>query len=219
MGYFCASHPIIVLTLGLALCIVFSCGFFFFSVLTDPVQLWSPENSVTRQNKDYYDSHFRPFYRTTQLIIRATNQTPWYYTLPFYHDDPTQYSSIFQKEFLSEVLTLQNKISSLTGVCETCSNGTNVTVTLKDICFAPLLPDNDNCTIQSILNYWQNNQNTLDYIAYDEFNMSSADWITHFSNCVSAPTTVNDTAYMSCLGEFGGTVMVSKFTFNYFFWN
>ena len=37
--------------------------------------------------------------------------------------------------------------------------------------------------------------------------MLQFDWISHFTNCISAPTSVNDTLYLSCLGDFGGTVM------------
>lgn len=34
-------------------------------------------------------------------------------------------------------------------------------VQLKDICNKPLAPDNNNCNIQSILNFWQNNETTF----------------------------------------------------------
>ncbi len=129
-------------------CGALSGGFYFFDVITDPVELWSPANSDTRLNKNYYDSHFRPFYRTTQIIIRATNDTPWNHTVdPFFQPNgPIQYSSIFQMDFLQQVLELQNEITALVGVvdCEKtltnkCVNNTRyANVTLKDICFAPL---------------------------------------------------------------------------------
>ena len=147
IGFFCANHPVWVLTLGIVFCVTLSGGFYFFDVITDPVELWSPANSDTRLNKNYYDSHFRPFYRTTQLIIRATNQTPWNHQLdPFYQSKPVQYSSIFQFDFLNQVLQLQNDISSLVGQLDCsvtptnkCVNNTRyANITLKDICFAPL---------------------------------------------------------------------------------
>jgi Niemann-Pick C1 protein len=147
IGYFCASRPILVLIIGALFCVALSGGFYFFDVITDPVELWSPADSNTRLNKNYYDTHFRPFYRTTQMIIRATNQTPWQHQLdPFYQNDPIQYSSIFEREFLEQVLKLQNDISALVGVldCDAtftdkCDNSTRfVNITLKDICFAPL---------------------------------------------------------------------------------
>ena len=138
-----------VLVAGLLFCGVLSGGFYFFDVITDPVELWSPADSDTRLNKNYYDEHFRPFYRTTQMIIRNTNTTPWNHSVNEYFqpDGPVQYSSIFHIEFLAQVLALQNEISSLIGVvdCQAtpasdkCVNNTRYAdVTLKDICFAPL---------------------------------------------------------------------------------
>ena len=32
----------------------------------------------------------------------------------------------------------------------------------QDICFKPLEPDNNNCTITSVMGYWQNDPNQLD---------------------------------------------------------
>ena len=189
------------------MCAAMSGGFYFFSVITDPVELWSPELSQTRQNKNYYDTHFRPFYRTTQFIIRPTNNTPWIHET--FNDPGTQFASTFQLDFLLQVLDLQNTISSLKGEMNTMVNGTNTTriVSLKDICFAPLLPDNDNCTVQSVLNYWQNDPNNLFKVVTDDFGQILYDYITHLQNCVAGPTTVNDTVGLGCMGDFGGTVM------------
>ena len=35
-------------------------------------------------------------------------------------------------------------------------NGTVTNITLSDICYKPLAPQNKNCTITSVLNYFQN---------------------------------------------------------------
>ncbi len=43
----------------------------------------------------------------------------------------------------------------------TLDNGTEVNVTLNDICFKPLSPDNENCTVMSVLNYFQNDYTNL----------------------------------------------------------
>jgi len=109
-------------------------GLYFFDVLTDPVELWSPMDSTTRINKNYYDSHFRPFYRTTQLIIRPTKKEPWTHSIFGIND--VQYSSTFEIDFLLQALELQNKVSLLTGQLEISSNLTEK-VSLSDICFKP----------------------------------------------------------------------------------
>jgi Niemann-Pick C1 protein len=208
IGYFCATYPFTVIGLSLLTCGLMMFGFYYFSVITDPVELWSPVDSETRLNKNYYDTHFRPFYRTTQLIIRPTNTTPWMHQLP-YDTDPRQYSSALDLQFLHQVLDLQNKISSLTGTVYCNSNRTICNdkskpnfdvpfkVVLKDACFAPLIPDNNNCTIQSVLNYWQNDPANLDLTSIDDFGVVTGDFITHFTNCISAPTTTNDTLSLS----------------------
>lgn len=83
---------------------------------TDPVELWSPAESTTRLNKNYYDIHFQPFYRTTQIIIRATNSTPIIHKNFGFPD--VQYTSIFNKDFLKQVLDLQNSLSALKGTMD-----------------------------------------------------------------------------------------------------
>ena len=37
----------------------------------------------------------------------------------------------------------------------------NIRLILQDICFKPLEPANNNCTITSVVNYWQNDPNEM----------------------------------------------------------
>ena len=186
MGYFCAKHPLIVIVAGILFCSVLIGGFYFFAVVTDPVELWSPIESKIRKNKIYYDTHFRPFYRTTQIIIRATNTTP------IFSGNVTrqEYSSTFNKDFLMQVFYLQSNLTLLK------ANYNNTNVTLNDICFKPLQPDYDNCTVISIFGYWQNN--------FDTF--AKSDYLKHFDNCVASPTTPSDIQGLSCFSDFGGFI-------------
>jgi Niemann-Pick C1 protein len=59
LGLFCAQHPFIVLFMGTLLITGLSCGLIKFQVTTDPVQLWSSKSSIARQQKDYFDKHFK----------------------------------------------------------------------------------------------------------------------------------------------------------------
>ena len=43
----------------------------------------------------------------------------------------------------------------------TDDNGTETYITLSDICYKPLAPQNKNCTIMSVLNYFQNSLDRL----------------------------------------------------------
>lgn len=76
-----------------------------------------------------------------------------------------------------QVLDLQTAIESIT------ASYNNETVTLQDICLAPLSPYNKNCTILSVLNYFQNSHSLLDHKVGDAFYVY-ADYHTHFLYCV-----------------------------------
>ncbi len=75
------------------------------------------------------------------------------------------------------MLDLQTEITNLTAEYK------GETVTLKDICVSPLAPYNDNCTILSVLNYFQNSHEVLDHKFADDFYVYF-DYHTHFLYCV-----------------------------------
>ena len=84
-----------------------------------------------------YDTICRPFYRTEQLIITATNSSKWLRADPQARHPPVLYGPVFRKSILHEVLALQQRIEALTARVD----GRNVT--LADVCFAPLLGKNE----------------------------------------------------------------------------
>ncbi|MEQ2190628.1 hypothetical protein XENOCAPTIV_002753, partial [Xenoophorus captivus] len=147
-----------------ALVVAWCCsgGLIYMRITTDPVELWSSPESQARQEKNYFDERFGPFFRTTQLII----------TTPI--NDTSIYSPYFGG---SDVLDLQLEIENLVAEYD----GQNIT--LQDICLAPLAPYNNNCTILSILNYFQNSHAVLDHSKGDDF-FVYADYHSHFLYCV-----------------------------------
>ena len=72
-GQFVANYWYLVIPVALMVVVACCVGLKFFKVTTDPVKLWSSPNSRARKEKDYYDNHFGPFYRTSQIIITAPN--------------------------------------------------------------------------------------------------------------------------------------------------
>lgn len=58
LGLFCASRPYSVIFCGLAISAAFSCGCIYFTVVTDPVELWAAPDSRARVELDYYNEHF-----------------------------------------------------------------------------------------------------------------------------------------------------------------
>ena len=55
---------------------------------------------------------------------------------------------------------MQTEIANITATYKG-SHGKDTVVTLSDICLQPLAPDNTNCTIYSVLNYFQNDRALL----------------------------------------------------------
>ncbi|GFV70670.1 NPC intracellular cholesterol transporter 1 [Trichonephila clavipes] len=183
-GVFCASHPVLVILCALAFFIIASSGLVFFTVRTNPVDLWSAPNSQARQEKDYFDKHFGPFYRTEQVIIRRKSGNPVI-------GNNLTFSPVFEREFLHLILDLQKEITSLTAVRK------NRTIVFEDICFAPV--NKRKCMVQSAVNWFQNDPKHLDYYKDTE------KYLEYLNNCTSNPFYVQSTG-LSCLGDYGGPV-------------
>ena len=196
-GTCCARHSIIVIVLGIIVAGGLSAGITMFKVTTNPVELWSAKNSRARMEKDYFDSHFGPFYRTEQLIItRPHNQTIVSHHLPGSSEGHQNYTSLFDREFLHMLLDLQLQIEGLTATYN------NEKVTLEDICFKPLAPDNNKCTTESVLEYWQKSHTNIDKVVMGPSGFTVYDdYLDHFQFCMSDPTSTQDTLglNMSCL--------------------
>lgn len=62
-GVLCASKPWLVLFLGGCFVVGLGHGIKYLHVTTDPVELWASPNSRSRIERNFYDSHFEPFYR------------------------------------------------------------------------------------------------------------------------------------------------------------
>ncbi|KAL6468249.1 hypothetical protein MHYP_G00239260 [Metynnis hypsauchen] len=198
-GSFCVRQPVLVIMLSMVLVAACATGLMHMRVTTNPVDLWSAHGSEARQEKDYFDQHFGPFFRTEQLIIT----TPWtdWFTFESMSGPDIPFAPILNISLLRQVLDLQTDIENL----EADYKGQKVT--LKDICLSPLAPYNDNCTILSVLNYFQNSYEVLDHIFADEF-FTYSDYHTHFMYCVSSPVALDDMSHFHdpCMGTFGGPV-------------
>lgn len=107
----CARRPYLVLLCGGLAAAVLSSGIAMIVVTTDPVELWASPTSRSRIEKEYYDSHFEPFYRTEQIIIHATGLPDVHYNTSA--GIPVTFGPVFNRAFLLEVKHLQDKIRNL----------------------------------------------------------------------------------------------------------
>ncbi|XP_068202100.1 NPC intracellular cholesterol transporter 1-like [Palaemon carinicauda] len=191
-----ARYPVTFMLLSVLPIIGLSVGIMKLEVTTDPVDLWASPTSRTRLEKDYFDTHFSPFFRTTQLIIVPIGYEDFEVVIK---DELTQFEQSYtfgaslNDTFLLDVMTLQNQILDL--VAE--YNGENVT--LKDVCMKPLYPQMDFCVVQSVLNFWQNDPDVL------EASIEEGKYTSHLLDCFRNPT--NNDMVNNCLGTYGGPVL------------
>ncbi|XP_045537294.1 NPC intracellular cholesterol transporter 1 isoform X2 [Papilio machaon] len=185
-GCIMASRPWIVLFLGLCFVVSLGFGIKYMQVTTNPVELWAAPNSRSRMERDYFDSHFEPFYRTEMLIISSKGLPKVEYTTP--SGTVLDFGPVFNSTFLLDVLDLQERIMAL-------GNETK----LEDICFAPLQSQfsaattSSVCAVQSIWGWWGNSRdNLLD-------NLEDNQYLDTVLSCASNP-------YL-CLAPYGGPVL------------
>ena len=166
-GLLASRFSFVVIPVVLVVCAGFLAGVYFFEVTTDPVELWSAPNSRAREEKNYFDDNFGPFYRTEQVVITAS---PIFTNYTIYSDREHWTSGpVFFHEVLFEAFDLQSAIMNIKAPLHDQNGKVIEKVTIDDICFKPLEPDNTNCTIQSVFNYFQNSFEKLNYTKYDDF--------------------------------------------------
>ncbi|KAH8410547.1 hypothetical protein KR009_000183, partial [Drosophila setifemur] len=187
-GTFFASNPWTTLIAGASVVVAFGYGIHYIDITTDPVQLWASPNSKSRLEREFFDTNFEPFYRLEQIIIKAVNLPQIVHNTS---NGPYTFGPVFDREFLTKVLYLQEGIKKIN------ANGT----TLKDICFAPLYKDGSeiedtSCVIQSIWGYFEDDVERLD--DNDEDNGFNVTYLDSLYQCISNP-------YL-CLAPYGGPV-------------
>lgn len=194
-GGLCARRPVTVIVASLVLVGTCCAGLNFFTIRTNPVELWSAPNSRARLERDQFDKEFGPFYRVQQVVITRNGGHLIPYTLHLKRYNLTvNFGNVFDREFLHEVASLQAKLLGLTAEYQ------GRKVTLEDICFSPL--SNGKCMVQSPLGWFQNNATLLD-LSY-----KNRTYLDHLFFCFSSPLSPSDDAFagVPCLGEYGGPV-------------
>jgi len=193
LGTACAHHPWLVIIPGVLIAMGLCSGIVFLDITTSPVELWASPSSRSRIEKDYFDRHFEPFYRTEMIIVTAKGLGTVKHNTS---DGEETFGPVFNKEFLYSLLDLQDAIHYQVK--------SENNITLKDICFKPLAPDNNNCTIMSIWGYYQNTREKLNATAAD----GDINYLDHFKFCSRNTAAPKDSTglEMPCMGEFGGPV-------------
>lgn len=173
------TYPKTVIFTALFVIILLSLGLLKLDMQEDPVELWSSPNARSRQEKNFFDNNFGPFYRVQQVIVTLEKDQPFVYK-------GVNYSGIYTLTFMKNMLQLQNALRNVSGE----KTGTK----LEDLCFAPM---DGKCLFQSPLNFIQANETVLNKVSFPSI-------IEHISKCLENPINPDDGNKWSCLGEWGG---------------
>nr|XP_015827693.2 NPC1-like intracellular cholesterol transporter 1 [Nothobranchius furzeri] len=206
-GTLMASYPLTVILVAAVIVIAFSVGLKSIKLTTDPVELWSAPNSRARQEKDFHDAHFAPFFRTNQLILTAPQRKGHIYDSLLFGKQ--NFSGLISKDLIIELLELQEKIRKI----EFWSEELNSTASLTDVCYAPLNPSNPSptdCAVNSLPQYFQNSlENINAKVNMTELGVTKeVDWRDHLIYCLNSPLSFKDITDlgMSCMADYGAPV-------------
>ncbi|XP_055844518.1 NPC intracellular cholesterol transporter 1 homolog 1b [Episyrphus balteatus] len=191
-GTFCAKNPILILAICSWAIGVLAYGVRYMKITTDPIELWSGEESPTRQAKNYFDTHFEPFYRTNQLFIKPTKMD---YITHITSAGEMRFGPAFEKDFLREVFQLQLQIQDI-GMAEGLG--------LDKICKAPVLypgekPIIDKCLVQSIFGYYKNDMQEFEK-EYEGPDGLTVNYLNQLEECLRVPM------LDKCLAPYGGPI-------------
>lgn len=202
-----ATYPKTVIGVSLVVVVVLSAGMALIKLTTDPVELWSSPNSRARQEKDFHDANFGPFFRTNQLIITVENRPAYSYDSLFF--GKLNFSGVLSPDILLELLELQTKLQNI----EVWSEKHKKNVTLKDVCYAPLNPKDPSatdCAVNSLLQYFQNNKTRFNMEVTQTLSGETGrvGWRDHFLYCVNSPLSFKDITdlELSCMADYGAPV-------------
>uniref|UniRef100_A0A8C6V3J7 Niemann-Pick disease, type C1 n=1 Tax=Neogobius melanostomus TaxID=47308 RepID=A0A8C6V3J7_9GOBI len=202
-GSFCVRYPLLVILGCIILVGLSSAGLVYMRITTDPVELWSSPSSQARREKDYFDSHFGPFFRTAQLIITTPVNHPEIYK-PYFPGPDVPFNTILTKAILHET-----QLAITLNLCSFYGNPRKPQECDSEKTFLGCLwlRTTTTATILSVpQTTFQNSHTQLDRIAEDEF-FVFADYhmVFFFLQCTAS---LNDTTQLHdpCLGTYGGPV-------------
>uniref|UniRef100_A0A183CB79 SSD domain-containing protein n=2 Tax=Globodera pallida TaxID=36090 RepID=A0A183CB79_GLOPA len=203
-GRFVVQYPLQIFLLGLVPAVLASAGLTNIRLTTDPVELWSSPGSKAREERDFFNTHFAPFYRIEQMIIVPNDQSNWTREDSSNFQKTIEIGPVFRKDFLRSAFELYQQVLELNVTVEETANGTQRFVTLDDICLKPLHPQNSHCAVMSVFNYLQNDITKLEL--EDDSTLDTFDYMDHLFDCMQNPYQLDSRLHQSCLGQFGGPV-------------
>ncbi|PWN18903.1 hypothetical protein BCV69DRAFT_272775 [Microstroma glucosiphilum] len=179
LGLLVTRAPLLTFAISLIFLALCNLGWSSFRVETDPVRLWVAPNSESKLQKEYFDEHFGPFYRTQQIFLMDKEGKDFVRTPDHLQrlGEIDQLPAALNFERLQWMQDLEAEISSL----QSKPSGYR----LRDVCFAPT--GAGKCVVQSVLGYFQND--------LDGAGVDGSNWKDAVNSCAGAPA--------ECLPIFG----------------
>ncbi|CAF1267837.1 unnamed protein product [Adineta ricciae] len=195
IGQFCAENPKYTIIPVMVILFLLCFGSRYYTVTTDPVDLWVASNSRARLEKAYFDEKFGPFYRIAHLILvpKVKKNVTLRYKTPLEAEEKYTFGPVFERNFLLDALRLQLFVENFNVTTES-----GKTIHLNDTCYKPLEPDNNNCAVFSLFQYHQNNLTFL---------LNEPLYPSQYLECMQAPLTQQTKSFhQTCMGKFGGPI-------------
>ena len=174
LGFFAANHPWLTFSVAFLVTGLLNIGWKNFTVETDPVRLWTAPDSESRMQKEYFDTHFGPFYRTEQIFVTATTGAAGGISTVDTAITVSERGPVLNWKRLKYWFDVEKDIHSLVS-----PSGFK----LDDVCFKPAGPHGA-CVVQSIA-AWYGNE-------LKEYGPNT--WADHLDECASDP--------VDCLPDF-----------------
>ncbi|ESK97466.1 vacuolar membrane protein [Moniliophthora roreri MCA 2997] len=158
LGLWTSTKPFLTFAVVFLIMGLLNIGWKKFEVETDPVRLWVAKTSESRQQKEFFDENFGPFYRPQQIFITSAPS-------PTTNEKPPVLSYEHLKYWFKVEKDIRNLKSEPNGY------------TLRDVCFKPAGPRGA-CVVQSVAAWFGN-----DFDDYDEDT-----WAGQLEHCAAYPT-------------------------------
>lgn len=167
LGHFCATRPWLTFSIVFSIFGLLNLGWKYFKIETEPVNLWVAPDSESKLQKEFFDTHFGPFYRPQQIFITRPKEAqvvPGHMISGSGEGEETQ--SALSYDHLKWWFSVENEIRNLES-----PNGYK----LSDICFKPSGPGTP-CVVQSITAWFD-----YDLYGYEET------WEDRIVHCARSP--------------------------------
>lgn len=178
IGGMSASNPVLIIMITTWVVFGMIFGVLNLNLTSNPIELWSAPDSRSRQELNFFNERFGPFYRTAQVFL-TFHADPFNITT---EDGVQWYGPAFRLESIKELVELEKQIMAID------IDG----LTLADVCYAPLrgrdAPKDINlCVYMSATSYLSNTDS-----------INNATYLSEIQNCI------NNHYGFGCLADWGG---------------